>query len=189
MIWKIWRICCNWKNWAGTKLNLANDSCLYMFLYIVLRCLCFKTFLFSFFVGNAKWTERYYWQTCLSYWCLWIWTTSTVHSFYVSLKRHIHGIAYIAERIHLLRNRHMACQMLHYSIFLFDLLHCYCIFFFCIQSLFIAIAYFIFVFNICSCLLYVFRFCSILSHSFQYLFISIVHVSFLFYIGSFVFNN
>ena len=65
----------------------------------------------------------------------------------------------------------MACQTLHYSIFfifLFDLLH-------------------IFVFNLCSFLLYIFCFYSIFDHLYSVsVFISIVYVSFLFYIRSFL---
>ena len=56
----------------------------------------------------------------------------------------------------------MACQTLHSSIFLFDLLHCYCIVFLFVSNLYSLLLHiFIFVFNICSFLLYVFRFYTI----------------------------
>ena len=94
----------------------------------------------------------------------------------------------------------MACQTLHYSIFLYF----YSIFFIAIVYFFLFVSnpcslllnIFIFVFNICSVLLYdfflfvclfVFILYSIIC--IQYLFISILYVSFLFYIRSFVFNN
>ena len=68
----------------------------------------------------------------------------------------------------------MACQTLHYSIFLFDL-NCHCIFLFNLYSLllhiFVSIVCFSFlfyirsfVFNICLLLLYMFRFYSIFDH-------------------------
>ena len=50
-------------------------------------------------------------------------------------------------------------------IFLFDLLHCYCIVFLFVSNLYSFLLHiFIFVFNICSFLLYVFRFYSIFDH-------------------------
>ena len=89
------------------------------------------------------------------------------------------------------------------NVALFDISHFYSIFFIAIVYTFLfefnlyslPLHTFIFVLNICSFLLYVFRFYFIFDHLYtisvylQYLFISILYVSFLFYIRSFVFNN
>ena len=98
----------------------------------------------------------------------------------------------------------MACQTMHYSIFLFDLLHCYCIFLYLIPiAIHCYCIFFIFEFNLCSFLLYIFRFYSIFDHLyliindlyaivFHYYSISSIYIpnfSFVFYIIIFLLYN
>ena len=82
----------------------------------------------------------------------------------------------------------MACQIFDIFIFLFALLHCYCIFFYLYPISIHCYCIFLYLYSI-SVHFYCMFFVSILYSiiCIQCLFISIVYVSFLFYIRSFVF--